>query len=352
MSTYNFPKEIILSQLESLINKKPKSGGVSSSEDLNKFLTALNNDLFNLYYLSARTRDVAYWMSTLSSVENSALTSIISTLTTAVAAISGTTRYADFYTSSFVHSATSGSQSTTYGQITLPISSSTSNTYLVDNANNRIIHDGIEVKYVKTNSTVQPSSSLFTEVLDLNDVFSPIRPLVLDADSTDHYMWLWFRQNSRLTNLITNCFTLDVWPAFCSDLKTVKIRSFGGNWESHDISYLPLYSGSTAASVSGIRLLFDGRTKDVSDVMVCLDTKTLTKIGFHSFDFLSNNYSNTATIVVKHPTAGTLTEVFSLEGKDLGDVLAYLSSNRISIILTSSSNYFTPVLKGVEYNLV
>jgi len=351
MSNYGFPKEIVLKQLESLISKKPKAGGISSSEDFNKLLTALNNDLFKLYFSSSRLRDALDLTNTFSSTENAALTSLISSLTTAVGTIAGTTRYADFYSSSFVHSSPTGSLDSQYGQITLPINSSTSNVYIVNDSNHRIVHEGIEVKYAKTNSTTQPSSSSFTEILDLNDIFSPIRPISLDADLTDHYMWLWFRQNTRLTNLVTNCFTLDVWPAFCSDLKVVKIRSFGGNWETHDFSYLPLYSGGTASSISSFRLLFDGRTKDVSDVLVCIDTKTLTKIGFRSFDIKNNNYDTTGTVVVKHPSAGTLTEVFSFEGANTNELLGYLSSNRINIIFNSNSSYFTPILKGVEYNL-
>ena len=355
--------ETVKKFLESAGVSKLKAGAPSSFKVLNELIKAMNKDIFNLYYHSKRTSSALSDTVAIATDEGTKLGTLIGALQTSIDALSTDNILADLHSSTNVLSPdTTAEVNRLYGQATLEVLSEQSNIYFTDSLSNQLLSEDFKLLYAYTTTGVvgvQPADSAFTEIKDLNDIYSPVRPLIKTTPGSppNQYVWIWLKQESKINNLVCNACEINLFPQFLLDLELVRYKNFGGVWQTHDFSYLPLYddSGLTprCPSLSNFRLMFDGNLNDVSDVLICVKIDGLDNWGLNSFDIKSLRYDTDSSLVIQAATGDIVDGTYTISGADLSSgVVSYIQdTDKIVINLSTTSSYKSPVINKVIFEV-
>ncbi len=341
--------ESVQFQVESTEAPKIKSGGSSSSNILNRYLEALSQDLV---LLAARTGVLADRSNRVTSAANAQAAALLAAFQSVSTRVDQASSYsqvvADAHKSMYINTASSTADiSNIFGQVTLPVRSTTNLLVQPDVYGNPYLLSDVEVSYAFNNST--PSDLEYTVDVEALEMLKENQTWVLPPTGTS--VWIKIKAPLQFRGLTPNVVEIHPFPAFGINIDEVSYLkagdSFTGSWTTLDLSYLPNYnSTSTKVEMAGpVRLHLPN--DPVSQIRMKLSPRSgAFAMGLHRLRIYHREYDQTGTIVFKDPFSRTIGNT-TLKGKDpatLSLLSKSTSGSQLTVTLTTTNTTETPVI--------
>lgn len=341
--------------MESVEKPKIKFGGSSSSTTLNRFFNKLSQDIA---LMITRTNSLASRAARLEAgmiAQDGALSSAFQAVSSRVDAASAYDQVlAEFWNGVYVDETSATAEvDHDFGQVTLPIQSTTDLLVHQDVYGNTFISPEVEIAWA---TGAEPGTLDFQR--DHPDGLRMLQGLqtwlLAEYDGT---VWVKIKGPLQFRGLSPNVLELWPFPAFGVDLLEVAYQragtSFSSTWIALDLSYLPGYNtGTGEVDQSGpVRLHLPG--EGITSIRIKMRTRSSTAWGMHKVKLYHRQYASSGNLTVKDPYSRTVGDII-LRGKDPSELSELRTSkigNSVTVNLTTTDATRTPVLTGILMNV-
>lgn len=344
--------------VESVEAPKIKAGGSSSSNILNRFFSALGQDIS---LLATRTNILASRSSRVElgcTAQSAALQASLVALATRVDLASGYSMVlADMHSTTYLDTGNINwnvDVDYVFGQATLNTLSTTDLIVQTDVYNNSYISPEVQFSYSIVNGTSISSMSITDFVSDPDGIFmlkqeqTWIKEVV--AGQTKGFIRL--KAPLQFRGLTPNVLEIWPFPAFSMKLRKVSYRLAGSpenTWTDLDLTYLPGYNGATSVVdfFGPVRLHIDNIA--ISELVIELDVTGCTVWGLKKLKLYHREYESAGVLVVQDPYSRTIGNL-SMRGKDPSTLSTFSvtkTANKATIAVSSTDSTLTPVITGV-----
>lgn len=346
--------------IESTEAPKIKAGGSSSSNILNRYFSALGQDVS---LLATRTNILAVRADRVSKAcaqQGGALEAMFTSLSARVdAASSYSTVLADMHSNFYIDNGAENNVDFSYvfGQATLAQLSSTNLLVQSDVYGNSYVSPETQFMYSTSNASSVSDTSITDFQPDIDGLFmlKGMQTWLKDVQPGQAKGYIRIKAPLQFKGLTPN--VIEIWPlpAFGMTINKVSyLDSTGGpTWTHCDLSYLPNYNGATQQidTAGPIRLHLPNPT--ITELVIEFGVAGLDVWGVKAINVYHREYASNGTLVVEDPYSRTVGSV-TLRGKD-PSVLSTFSTtkvgNKATITLSSTDSATTPVLTGVLFDV-
>lgn len=342
--------------LESIDAPKIKSGGSSSSNLLNRYHDVLAQDLG---LIMARLNAVALRSDRIEQVVSASAAALLAqfqSLSTRVDQASGYTKVlCDLHQATYIDTgATSADLNYEFGQATLPVQSTVDLLTQTDVFGQVQVSNEVEVSYA---IGANPATLDFLPDPEAIYMLREEQGWVLAPVPSGTTVWTKIKAPLQYRGLTPN--VLELWPIcpFTTDLVEVSYQlagqSFTSSWTAVDLSYLPMYSASTArvGPMPPVRIHLPNLA--LSQIRIKQISRMSTVWGWERIKIYHREYSNQGTLVVTDPYSRTISTPL-LRGKDastLSQLSTTTNGSSASVQLTTTDAAITPVITGLILNV-
>lgn len=329
-----------------------KAGGPSNSALLNNLRGRAINDLVTLDRRTASTSGSIAMARTVFATQLTALTSQYQALAALLPNTPGTSWIVDFHVSSFVdEEGTTAEVDTTYGQVTLPITSRQEKLVGEDTRGNLWVPKTTQL-YYSYSSSAPGENDWLTDSNSLHCLDGRSDTAWWRTRATSGAVWVRAKLPLNLnSNRMSNAVVIHPFPALHYHLESVEYRDPAGNWVSLDLSYIEGWDSddNRVNACGNVRLIFP--QAQVTEIRLKLTVPAgpwgLIQLGVQHLEFSS---TGTLTADFTSYSTGVLRSSVLL-GKDM-DLLNALTRSingpKVLVSLTQNSAGSTPVITGVE----
>lgn len=344
-------------QAETSETPKIKAGGSSSSDVLNRYFSALSQDISlqstRLNILARRADRIALGATEQAGSLLSALQSLSSRVDTA----SGYGEVlADMHSSFYVDTgATTATVNQRFGQATLPIVSETDLLVTEDAYGNKYVSPELEFSWA-TSDITSIQSLPFSEYRYDPDGVAMIKNdqlWIMDNPHSHNIGYVRIKVPLHYRGLSPNVLEIWPFPAFDLSIRAMWYRKIGdpyGTWTQIDQRYLPGYNGSVLAKAGPIRAFLPANVEGVSEIGITFTIGSSNVWGIKQINLKHVEFESSAVLVVQDPYGRNISSAL-LRGKDAATTLSGLSvtnsSNQVQINLTTTNTITSPVITGV-----
>jgi hypothetical protein len=342
-------------QLESIEGPKIKAAASSSSDVLNRYFDAVAQDIALITTFTNNLSTKADRLQAITASQGAAYLNMFNNLSSRVDAASGYDQIlVDMRSDSYINTVdTTATVNKTFGQATLPVSSTQDLLMHTDVYGNKSISDELEFSYLENTSSTPPSNGNFQVAIDGLYMLREDQSWIRTSPSGSTQAFVKIKAPLQFRGLTPNL--LELWPLPVGMLKLNGLwyQEAGvgsdGLWTAIDYSYITGYNTSTSKidNLGPIRVHLPNTP--IAQIALAFDVSSSLTWGIYKLKIYHNEYSSTGTLVVKDPYNRTVGDIV-LRGKDPSDLSllsVQKSSNEVQISLQSSDSSTTPVISGV-----
>lgn len=343
--------------IESAEAPKIKSGGSSSSNILNRFFTALGQDIS---LLATRANILASRSSRIekgSAAQGGALQAQLVSLSARVDTASSYTHIlADMHSAFYIDNGSEVNVDFSYmfGQATLSALSTTDLLIQNDVYGNNYISPEVQFSYSTTPGASISSMSIANFTQDPDGIFmlKEEQTWIRDTITSQTKGYVRIKAPLQFRGLTPNVLEIWPFPAFAMKLRKVSYRVAGDpedTWTHADLTYLPGYNIGTGVVdyVGPVRVHLDNRP--ISELVLEFDVTGLDVWGLKKLKLYHREYDSSGSFVVEDPYSRVIGDI-SLRGKDPTTLSTFSNtktSNQVTVNISSTDSAYTPVITGV-----
>jgi hypothetical protein len=348
--------------IESTEAPKIKAGGSSSSNILNRFFSALGQDISLLAtranILASRSNRIEKG----SAEQGSALQAQFVALSSRVDSASSYTQIlADMYSTFYIANGSETSVEFDYrfGQATLSTLGTTDLLLQTDVYGNNYISPEVQFSYSTVPAASIASLSIASFITDPDGIFmlKEEQTWVKDTDVGQTKGYVRIKAPLQFRGLSPNVIELWPFPAFSTKLRKVSYRRANDpedTWTHLDLSYLPNYStASGLVNYFGpVRLHLDN--VPISELVIEIDVTGSDVWGFKKIKVYHREYSSVGNFTVEDPYSRTVGNI-TLRGKDTALLSTFTNAkiaNQAVVYMSSTDSAVTPVITGVIMDIL
>ena len=341
-------------QLESADKPKVKAGGSSDSDVLNRYFSAIAQDMTLLATRCNTVSARAARLATGAAAQGGALGALFQSLSTRVDTVQASGRVlCDLHSTNYIDAGTSTAElSQLWGQATLPIRSLQDLLIQQDVYGNPLISPVVEISYQE--STVSSVNTLDHSLfqVDPDAIYMLLDQQLWLRDRTVGQTYLWVKVRAPLEYLGLTPNLLEIWPCpcFAMNLAGVYVKKLGdaSTYYSQDLTYLPKYSTSSGKveNFGPVRLHLNNEA--ITEVVLCIQLQSAGCWGLDRLKIYHTEYDPSGTVVFQDPFSRSVRGVV-LRGKDPSSLAAIpvsTTGNTSTITLSSADTAKTPVVTG------
>ena len=342
--------------IESTESPKIKSGGSSSSNILNRYFSALAQDVSLLATRANILADRSSRVEKGSANQGGTLQASFVSLSARVDAASAYGLVlADMHGAYYLDTANSKmSFDYVFGQATLNVLSTTDLLVQTDVYGNKYVSPEVQFSYSTSSAASIAVMSITDFIPDPEGIFMIKEDQMwlknTEAGQTKGYIRI--KAPLQFRGLTPNVLEIWPFPAFAMKLRKVSYRIAGNpedTWTNVDLTYAPGYNTTTAVvdNFGPVRLHLDN--DPISELVIELDVTGTDVWGLKKIELYHREYDSVGVLVAKDPYSRTVGNV-TLRGKDLATLSTFTTTktgNKASVQIYSTDSTSTPVITGV-----
>lgn len=338
----------------------------SANAEIVKFSGPSNSGLLSTLH-KANSSDVAAMFNRLEAIEDnlSLLANVVATQGDTVAALITSLQaqlpvlnnrwLIDFYTLAFIHNSNTASINTTYGQATLPVTTTTETLIAKDVDGIEWIPDNTRIDYAYT-ERIPSESDWRPDSNATNALINPENGIFwVKEKSGNNNCWIRVRPSPQVSsNHLSNVIILHPYPSLGLDIKSVQYRTPSSGWIYADLSYNWNWDATNSKLTNACPLRIFIPPTQVVELLINLDLSSgsIVTWGFSKISLQFLSFTPTATLAVDfntfNPSSVNLVNIFGQDRDVLNYLVPSIVNTEVSVNLTQITQGTTPVITGIE----
>ena len=337
--------------IDSSINPTLVKGGPSSAKTLNDMFDRVRRDILTLDKTASSVEREVQLANSYLNMMGPALQALANHMTSIIPTAPSGRGRVDFFIDDYF----SGTNNidTYYGQGTLPIKSVEDKILYTDSNGDSWSPDDARVRFFLAgtyNSAIPEDDSFMGSVEDYRAFSGGVNSFMLGSYVTgESYLYLKLLIPSGLNaSTLLNRIQCTILPVFTHSLVGAWVRRNDGQWVEQSFEYVPGYSSGVANLVGPLQL----HLAPTECSQVVLVFKVSGWWGVKNYSAQLVEYSTTGDIVAEFSTftPGTIrsTTLYGYDPIGLTRITPVISGSSVSVPLSQSSAYTSPILTGIE----